>query len=188
MIYRTSKYNADESTDLVITEKGIDTLKNTLGVKTEIDLRKTSDNENGGLTASPLGEGVRYVSYPMVSNGNVLTLNKTKLKTLFEMFAEESNYPIAFHCSIGTDRTGMVAFLLNGLLGVSKEDLYRDYLFSNFGLIYSMRTANTIDTYLTAIESSSGKTLADKFYNYLKDVGVSTDTLDKIKDLMIEKY
>ena len=62
------------------------------------------------------------------------------------------------------------------------------YLFSNFGLIYSMRTANTIDTYLTAIESSSGKTLVEKFYNYLKDVGISTDTLDKIKDLMIEKY
>lgn len=188
MIYRTAKYNEDESDALLITEKGIDALKNTLGVKTEIDLRKTSDNENGGITSSPLGKGVRYVSYPMVSNGNVLTLNKTKLRTLFEMFAEENNYPLAFHCSIGTDRTGMVAFLLNGLLGVSKEDLYRDYLFSNFGLIYSMRTASTIDTYLTTIESYSGKTLSEQFYNFLKDVGVQTSTLDKIKDLMIEKY
>ena len=188
MIYRTAKYNEDESTDLLITESGITTIKNTLGVKTEIDLRKTSDNENGGLTASPLGDGVKYISYPMVSSGNVLTLNKTKLKDLFNLFAEESNYPLAFHCSIGTDRTGLVAFLINGVLGVSKEDLYRDYLFSNFGLIYNMRTAKTIDEYLSVIEASSGKTLSEQFYNYLTGVGVSSTSLDTLKSLLIEKY
>ena len=124
----------------------------------------------------------------MVSSGNVLTLNKTRLKDLFNYFADEANYPIAFHCSIGTDRTGLVAFLLNGVLGVSKEDLYRDYIFSNFGLIYNMRTAKTIDEYLTTIEASSGDKLKDKFYNYLTSVGVSSLSLDKIKNIMIEKY
>ena len=188
MIYRTAKYNDDESTELLISSKGINTMKNTFGIKTEIDLRKTSDNENGGITSSPLGDEVKYISYPMVSSGNVLTLNKTRLKDLFNYFADEANYPIAFHCSIGTDRTGLVAFLLNGVLGVSKEDLYRDYLFSNFGLIYNMRTAKTIDEYLTTIEASSGDKLKDKFYNYLTSVGVSSLSLDKIKNIMIEKY
>ena len=188
MIYRTAKYNEDESTDLLITESGIATIKNTLGVKTEIDLRKTSDNENGGLTTSPLGDEVKYISYPMVSSGNVLTLNKTRLKDLFNYFADEANYPIAFHCSIGTDRTGLIAFLLNGVLGVAKEDLYRDYLFSNFGLIYNMRTAKTIDEYLEVIEDASGNKLSDKFYNYLTGVGVPSSSLDSIRELMIEKY
>lgn len=187
MIYRTSKYNDDESSELLISSIGIKTLKNTLGVKTEIDLRLTSDNENGGITTSPLGNEVKYISYPMISSGNVMTLNKTKLKGVFDYFADESNYPIAFHCSIGTDRTGLIAFLINGLLGVSKEDLYRDYLFSNFGMIYNMRTNKTIDGYLETIDMSSGDSLSDKFYNYLTSNGVSNSTLDKIKSLMIEK-
>ena len=46
LIYRTSKLNDDESTTPLISEKGIDAF-NKLGVKTEIDLRKTVDNENG---------------------------------------------------------------------------------------------------------------------------------------------
>lgn len=188
MIYRTSKYNEDESTNLLISDKGIETLKTTLGVKTELDLRKSSDNENGGLTSSPLGDGVKYISYPMKSSGNVLLLNKTILGGIFDIFADESNYPIAFHCSIGTDRTGLIAFLINGLLGVSKEDLYRDYLFSNFGMIYDMRTSSAINKYLENIEMSSGKTLSEQFYNFLSDAGVSTLSLDKIKQIMVEKY
>ena len=188
LIYRTAKYNDDESTDLLITEKGIDTLKNTLGVKTEIDFRATSNNENGGITTSPLGDGVIYISYPMASSGNVLTLNKTKLKGLFDIFGDENNYPIAFHCSIGTDRTGLVAFLINALLGVAEQDLYRDYLFSNFGFIHGVRTSNTIKTYIETLDLSSGKNLSEKVANYLTSAGVASSTLNKIKELMIEKY
>ena len=35
--------------------------------------------------------------------------------------------------------------LLNGLLGVSKEDLLRDYLFSNFGQINATRSLASIE-------------------------------------------
>lgn len=187
LIYRTAKYNEDESTDLLISEAGISTMKSTLGVKTEIDLRKTSDNENGGLTSSVLGSEVTYVSYPLASSGNILTLNKTKLKGIFDIFGDQKNYPIAFHCSIGTDRTGLIAFLINGLLGVSKDDLYRDYAFSNFGLIHGVRTIKTIDGYIETIELSSGNSLSEKIFNYLTSVGVSASTLNNIKDIMVEK-
>lgn len=188
LIYRTAKYNEDESTNLLISEAGISTMKLTLGVKTEIDLRLTSNNENGGITSSPLGDDVKYVSFPMASNGNILTLNKSKLKNLFEIFGDESNYPIAFHCSIGTDRTGLVAFLINGLLGVSEDDLIKDYLFSNFGLIHGVRTAKTIKDYIETIElASSGKTLSEKIFKYLTSNGLNSDSLSKIKELLIEK-
>ena len=49
------------------------------------------------------------------------------LKDAFAIFGNKDNYPIVMHCSIGTDRTGMLAFLINSLLGVSEEDLYKDY-------------------------------------------------------------
>ena len=37
------------------------------------------------------------------------------------------DYSLYFHCRIGADRTGTLAYLLEGILGVSKENRYRDY-------------------------------------------------------------
>lgn len=39
--------------------------------------------------------------------------------------------PIIFHCFAGKDRTGLGAALILGLLGVSEEDIKRDYLKTN---------------------------------------------------------
>ena len=40
---------------------------------------------------------------------------------------------IYFHCRVGADRTGTVAYLLEGLLGVSDEDRYREYELTHLG-------------------------------------------------------
>ena len=186
LLFRSSKFNDDESTELVISEEGINILVNDFHIKTEIDLRKTSDNENGGITSSPLGNSVNYVSIPMKSSGNVLTLNPNEVAQVFKLLADENNYPIIFHCSIGTDRTGLIAFLVNALLGVSEEDLYRDYLFSNFGLIYDMRTPSAVKNYLNAINMKSGDTLKDRTFNYLKSIGLSEKELNNIIKIMTE--
>ena len=151
VVFRTGKFSADITGEKLITEKGLETVRE-LGIKTEIDLRKSDDDENGCLTESPLGNGVRYVSVPLNSGGNIILLNKDTIKDLFAVFGKEENYPIVFHCSIGTDRTGMLAFLINGLLGVSEDDLCRDFLFSNFGNIGGMRTASIITTYMDTVK------------------------------------
>jgi protein-tyrosine phosphatase len=39
--------------------------------------------------------------------------------------------PILFHCAVGKDRTGAVAALLLTLLGVSREQIFEDYLLTN---------------------------------------------------------
>ena len=186
MIFRTSKFNKDESTELLITEKGIDTFVNDLQVKTEIDLRTVDDNENGGITESPLGNGVKYYSIPFASGGNIINLNKDKLKDIFAIFGDESNYPICFHCSIGTDRTGMIAFLINGLMGVSEDDLYRDFLFSNFGLIGSVRTPSIIKTYIQTVSFASGNNLSEQIRNYLIDAGVAESDLNTLVKMLSE--
>lgn len=43
----------------------------------------------------------------------------------------ESNEPTVFHCVAGKDRTGLAAALVLRSLGVSEEDVMRDYLLTN---------------------------------------------------------
>lgn len=183
MIYRTSKFNEDESTQILITEKGIDTLVNDLGVVVELDLRDVNEFENGGITESPLGNGVRYINISMKSGGNYLTLNKNVLKDVFSVLGDETNYPMVIHCSIGTDRTGLICFLINGLLGVSEQELYQDYLFSNFGYIYGVRTQSAINGYIKQMKYY-GDDISDGIYNYLISQGVAKEDLDTIIRIM----
>lgn len=186
MIFRTSKFNEDESTNILITEKGIKMLVEELKIKSELDVRDIDDNENGGITNSPLGDEINYFPVTMKSGGNYLTLNKGRLKDVFAVLGNESNYPIVIHCSIGTDRTGVICFLVNGLLGVSEEDLYKDYLFSNFANTYGVRTTSAIKDYLKQINYASGDTLEEKFYNYLVNNGVNEEDLKTIIRIMKE--
>jgi protein-tyrosine phosphatase len=50
-----------------------------------------------------------------------------------ELFSHllESNEPTVFHCTAGKDRTGFAAALILRGLGVSEEDVMRDYLLTN---------------------------------------------------------
>jgi protein-tyrosine phosphatase len=43
----------------------------------------------------------------------------------------QGDAPAIIHCTAGKDRTGVVSAVLLTLLGVSKEDVYNDYLMSN---------------------------------------------------------
>lgn len=150
---------------------------NRLKIKSELDIRKVEDNENGGITENPLGSSVNYYSVLMKSGGNCILLNKEVLKDAFAIFGNKDNYPIVMRCSIGIDRTGMLVFLINALLGVSEEDLYKDYLYSNFANIGRSRFPSTIKDYIGTINNFLGDTLAEKTRNYLIDAGVSEQIL-----------
>ena len=41
--------------------------------------------------------------------------------------ADRANHPMVFHCTAGKDRTGLMAMLLLGALGVSDDDIVLDY-------------------------------------------------------------
>lgn len=178
-------HNSDGSRK--ITEKGIAEMRENLGVKSEIDLRKASTNEYGGVTRSMLGEDVNYFLLPMDYSGNMLEGtysedNVGSLRGVFEVLSKEENYPVIFHCAIGTDRTGMVAYCIEALLGMSETDIIRDYLYSNFGSIGGSRSVSSIRSrYPKLIKNYDGKTLQEKTYRFLNEyIGVPTEQLDAV--------
>lgn len=186
MIIRCGKlHNSDGSRK--ITEKGITEMRENLGVKSEIDLRKASTNENGGVTSSTLGEDVNYFFLPMDYSGNMLEGtysedNVGSLRGVFEVLSKEENYPVIFHCAIGTDRTGMVAYCIEALLGMSETDIIRDYLYSNFGSIGGSRSVSSISSrYPKLIKNYKGETLQEKTYRFLNEyIGVPAEQLDAV--------
>ena len=188
LLFRTARLNKNsvDTPVATITEKGIKTMLEELKVKTEIDLRKTSTNEIGGLTASVLGSTVNYVNCPMTYNADMLSANDESLLKFFKLLADESNYPIFFHCSIGTDRTGFCAYLLLTLLGVKQEEVYRDYLFSNFGSIGGDRGLTNVGGFALFIAIQEGSTQAQKVENYLLSIGAKQQEIDAFKRIMIE--
>lgn len=160
MIYRSGRMNEsnDPTPTIMITETGKHWFKDILGVKSDIDLR--TFEEAGQITESPLGNDVTYLNAPMVWENNILTDNTEMIKEVFAFLAKEENYPVVIHCSIGTDRTGMMCFLINSLCGVSETDLCADYSFSNFGSIGSGRSTDTIMVdYIPIVSEAEGENL-----------------------------
>ena len=127
-----------------ITTEGVNTLLGTLGVKTEIDLR--GDSPSHDLVDPRLN----YLNYPIWMYTSIIpefamtypdgpsvgfeAFQIPNIKSIFETLADDSNYPIYYHCAVGADRTGTISYLINGLLGVEYEDLTRDFEITSFSV------------------------------------------------------
>lgn len=57
-----------------------------------------------------------------------------QLRQVFEILANEENYPLLIHCSAGKDRTGLVIALLLLIAGAEEEAIIKDYSLSREGL------------------------------------------------------
>ncbi|MCR5584049.1 MAG: tyrosine-protein phosphatase [Lachnospiraceae bacterium] len=181
LVFRSARLNDNGKETVSVTEDGIRTMKEELGIKTELDLRQGEIR-----TSSALGEDVNYVNIPIPGTVTTqLRMHDESVKKVFTLFADENNYPILVHCSVGTDRTGLVSFMLNGLLGVAEEELYIDYAFSNFGKIGSLRKYEEIrESYVSVIKQFPGASLSEQIENYLKEVGITDAQINEIKRIM----
>jgi protein-tyrosine phosphatase len=73
---------------------------------------------------------------------------RTEFGKLFRGLAERSQLPALFHCTTGKDRTGWAAAALLELLGVPRDLILADYLYSNDIIIPKYQAA--IDTFVSA--------------------------------------
>lgn len=159
-----------------------------LGIRAELDLR--SEAETGGMNKSVLGDDVEYKSIPLGQTSTYyagLTTYKEQYKKDIQYVFEcvKNDVPVYFHCAIGADRTGTLAFLLEGVLGVSESDLYRDYELTTLSGQY--RTKGYLDSeVITYIKGQNGSSLQDKFYAYfINSLGFTKPEIDAFRKKML---
>ena len=171
----------------------------TEGIKAQLDLRGHSDV----LSESTLKGIVDDYEFcaPVVEEGYAQMLKQDKEKTRqciqFIMDCVDKNKPVYFHCSLGRDRTGTVAMLTLGILGVPEGDISQEYELTQFaphGYATSdgektkmLRTvdykgaANVIWGY--AGENGS---FQDGVNAYFLEIGISQADIDKFKANMLQ--
>lgn len=183
MVYRGAHFKE-------MTDEGKSQALNIYKIKTDLDLRQVNENGDGGC--SPLGSTVNYSNCTLYQYQPFNESYRENLKNAIEIFADESNYPVYTHCSLGRDRTGTLAFLLNGLLGVDKEYLCMDYDMSWFSLVV-MEDNQTLPVmrvhyqgmYDEMMAYADG-TLSQNIEKFLLDIGVSKEKIDAIKSHLLE--
>ena len=188
LIYRTSGSKFDNSTPSDDEAKTI--LTEQLRVKTEINVANNTTN-NVNLTGTKVENA--YMAYGAVPYSN-LARNSVRIRQVMDILADETNYPVFYHCRIGTDRTGLTGVMINGLLGVPFNECIQDYGFSNFAPIDNQRYPNKpndtngddIVKYIDELLALPGANFQEQVYLALRMIGVPAAKLDKIIDIMTE--
>ena len=100
------------------------------GIRAQLDLRGTSD-----VLSKPVFEELAFCAPVIESGGKTMLVdNAPKTKQCFEFIVNclRENKPVYFHCSLGRDRTGTLAALLLGVLGVREGDISKEYELTYF--------------------------------------------------------
>lgn len=142
-----------------------------LDVRHDLDLRGREGGGSGDepeMTASPLGGDVYYTraqKYAWYALTPVATW-QAYLRCVIDAVTHRE--PVYFHCTAGADRTGTLACVLEGLLGMSQSDIDKDYelttFYSGSGSDATARRRNEADWkgLVNAINAVSGDTFRDK--------------------------
>ncbi|MCQ3035233.1 MAG: tyrosine-protein phosphatase [Bacilli bacterium] len=111
---------------------------NKLGMRGELDLRENASTLNAWNPSLP---------HICVNGGWYTYLYDTQekidgLKQSLIFLSNKNNYPAYFHCTYGMDRTGTLAYILLGLLGVSEADIYLDYELTDYSSVAGTSTSH----------------------------------------------
>ena len=187
--------------------KGLAAIKE-LGIKVDIDMR---DNKNIPVPAvspanttdwpvSLLDAHVPSGSEPVRWEGEVAnnyqesgqTDIAAQYKKIFEAIAEADTKPVMLHCTYGADRTGIATFFLEALLGMSEEDMTRDYVWTQFtqGRTVKLEESEGAEfpVWIRKTKNCEGSTFADKMKNHLMSFGIAESTLEHIREIFVPGY
>ena len=170
-----------------------------VGVRAQLDLRGTASDWD----SSPLGTDVDFLRPVGEKDGEYWVGYRlddtTPMRQAFRFIFDSvrRGRTLYFHCSAGADRTGTIACLIEGLLGVSQPDCDKDYELTSFvGSGYLRKrsgvTVNGVVSagYKTLIERITaltvGTTFRDKIANYIASLGFTADEINAFRTAMID--
>lgn len=176
LLFRSGELNAADA----------DLVKNRLGISTELDL--TGDGIPGAIT------GLRHVgtsdgSYAMYALTPVEAW-KINLRAVFD--AAKYREPLVFHCAAGADRTGTLACVIEGILGVSQSDCDKDYELTSFyterrrDLDYQGGSGADWRRLIGQITALTGSTFRDKCVNFVASLGFTAAEINAFRAAMID--
>ena len=128
-LFRGEKLNSAPATELT-----------NLGITTEYNVGDEYSSDTH-LTDYQLNQVVHYDFDYHSGDENINNSNYMKAWTAVTNIMTEITNPnttknVYFHCRVGADRTGTVAYLLEGLLGVPDEMRYEEYALTNVSGLY----------------------------------------------------
>jgi len=181
LLFRGSELDGAVESKYSITKEGQSELVLNLGVRFDMDLRSETVN---AVETNALGKGVvhRYYDAPQY-DGIFEEVNTKSIRNVFADLADEENYPIYMHCTYGRDRTGTMCYLLGALLGMSKDDLYRDYELSAF--VDSYVDDKAMAVFIARLELLEGDSMKEKVENYLTSIGVTEAEIQSIRNIFL---
>ena len=181
MLYRGIELDGAVESTFRLTPTGLSTMVDTLGIRYDMDLRSSTVNVN---KTDALGETVVHKYYPVSYYADFFNpADKETVRKIFSDLSNKNNYPVYMHCTYGRDRTGTVCYLLQGLLGVSKEDASKEYSLTVFsGLNIDKQGFAKLEA---AVEDFRGSTFQEKVENYLISIGVTRGEINSIREIFL---
>ena len=200
------------------TPDDISRLQGELGIFTVVDLRNPEEIQQHRLKTMA-GSSVRYQHIPYLGASQIVPQGPdedpvTRLTIIYQwiirnagariaesvsVLSEGGNLPAVFHCTAGKDRTGILAAMVLGVLGVDRDQIMQDYVLTNeiiaeLGQRLQARPGNehrTLDSFRAqpkAMEMILDE-LADQHggpVGYLQTHGVASGTMEKLRDALLE--
>ena len=173
-----------------------DVLVGELGIQHDLDLR---GREGGGsddepdMAESPLGSDVWYTRTQQYAWYALTPVATWQAYFRCVIDAVTHREPVYFHCTAGADRTGTLACVLEGLLGMSQSDIDKDYeltcFYSGSGTDALARRRNESDWkgLINAINAVSGDTFRDKCVHFaVGTCGMSMADINAYRAAMID--
>lgn len=114
---------------------------------------------------------------------NLLEQKKEKIKKVLSEIADtNADESVLFHCAAGKDRTGVIAMLILGLCGVSRQDIATNYMQTAANLKYNKNFMGTIAKFSKMYAQVLGEDMMKKM------VASNEENIEYTYDRLIEKY
>ena len=169
-----------------------------LGIKVDIDMRDDYNFPSNRVSAANSDDWpVTFVAADVASGTESKRWEGSdgiaaKYKIIFDTLAHCDTDPVLLHCTYGADRTGIATFFLESLLGMSKEDMTRDYLWTQFTQGRNVKIKESegaeFPQWIKKTEACEGETFADKMENHLISFGIEKSTLEHIREIFVPGY